>query len=60
MSKISTREGKKVKKREKIGEVGMTGLATGNRLRFEIRKDKMIWDMLLILPLYWRDNDEQE
>lgn len=37
LSKISVKKGKKVKRGDKIGEAGTTGLSTGVHLHFEIR-----------------------
>ncbi len=44
LSKITVKEGNKVKAGERIGLVGQTGLATEPQLHFEIRRNKLALD----------------
>ena len=50
-SKLYLKEGNKVKKGDKIAEVGSTGNSTGPHLHFEIRKEDRLVDPQLILNL---------
>ena len=47
LSKIEVSAGQKVMAGEKIGEVGMTGTASGSHLHFEVRKDPDDYDSTL-------------
>lgn len=38
LNKITVKKGQKIKRGEKLGEVGSTGRATGNHLHFEVRR----------------------
>jgi murein DD-endopeptidase MepM/ murein hydrolase activator NlpD len=49
-SKITAREGQRVSRGDKIGEMGRTGHATGNHLHFEVRKESGPVDPLEYLP----------
>ena len=48
-SKITVKEGEKVKQGDKIAEVGETGNTTGPHLHFEIRRDNRTIDPEYIL-----------
>jgi len=50
LSKILVKKGDFVTQDTKIGEMGSTGHATGDHLHFEIRKDGVPFDPLLVLP----------
>lgn len=50
LSKILVKKGDFVTIQTKIGEMGKTGRATGDHLHFEIRKDQIPFDPLLVLP----------
>lgn len=49
MSDVSVAEGQTVRQGQKIGEMGSTGLSTGNHLHFEVRKNNVPIDPLKIL-----------
>lgn len=49
-SKITIREGEKVRQGDQIGLMGRTGRATGTHLHFEVRTDRGPVDPLLYLP----------
>jgi murein DD-endopeptidase MepM/ murein hydrolase activator NlpD len=50
LSKILVKKGDFVTQDTKIGKMGSTGRATGDHLHFEIRKDGVPFDPLLVLP----------
>lgn len=50
LSKILVKEGDLVTTQTKIGEMGKTGRSTGDHLHFEIRKDGIPFDPILVLP----------
>lgn len=50
LSKILVKKGDFVTQETKIGEMGRSGRATGDHLHFEIRKDGIPFDPLLVLP----------
>jgi murein DD-endopeptidase MepM/ murein hydrolase activator NlpD len=50
LSKIMVKKGDFVDTQTKIGEMGKTGRSTGDHLHFEIRKDGIPFDPLLVLP----------
>jgi hypothetical protein len=49
LSKVSVREGQRVRKGDKIGEVGMTGAATGPHLHWEVRKNGQTVDPMTVV-----------
>jgi murein DD-endopeptidase MepM/ murein hydrolase activator NlpD len=56
LSRVFVQEGQEIKKGQAIGAVGSSGNATGNHLHFEILKDGVPVDPLLLLP----DRGKQE
>jgi murein DD-endopeptidase MepM/ murein hydrolase activator NlpD len=50
LSRITVKEGDEVRKSERVGLVGRTGLAKGDELHFEIRRDNRPVDPLPRLP----------
>lgn len=50
LSKITVKEGDKVKAGERVGLVGETGLATEPQLHFEVRKNRVPLDPVKLLP----------
>lgn len=50
MSKATATEGERVFQGEKLGEVGSTGLATGDHLHFEVRYNGVRYDPMDFLP----------
>lgn len=49
LSKIFVKEGDVVSTTQKIGSIGSTGRATGDHLHFEIRKDNIPFDPMILL-----------
>jgi hypothetical protein len=52
LSKVDVRSGQNVKTGDKIGEVGLSGSASGSHLHFEVRTDEFDYDSVLNPELY--------
>ena len=58
LSKSNVHEGQHVKRGEKIGEMGSSGVSFGEHIHYEVRKDKIAVDPIPFMRGYIKEEDE--